>query len=89
MVRNVNTDRVPIILACWTWIKSGSDTEWRFIACNHGVQHGMHAGLVIETPYCTQQIGVLTRGMTLRAIHTVNASTSRVGCYSERRPLNP
>jgi hypothetical protein len=34
----------------------------------------MHAGLVIETPYCTQQTGVLTQGMTLRAIQTAEAA---------------
>jgi len=33
----------------------------------------MHACLVIETPYCTQQTGVLTQGMTLRAIQTAEA----------------
>ena len=37
----------------------------------------MDAGLVIETPYCTQQTAVLTRGMTLRAIHA--AEVNRIG----------
>jgi hypothetical protein len=34
------------------------------------VQTGLDAGSVIETPYCTQQMGGLTRGIRLRAIHT-------------------
>jgi hypothetical protein len=57
-------------------IHSGHGTDWRFIACNHGVQVEMHAGLVIETPYCTQQTGGLTRGMTLRAIRTIEVRHS-------------
>jgi site-specific recombinase XerD len=44
-----------------------------FIACNHGVQQTLHAGSGFEGLYCTQQIGVLTRGMTLRAIQTAEA----------------
>jgi hypothetical protein len=44
--------------------------EQLFNACNHGMQAVIHAGSVIETPYCTQQTGGLTRGITLRAIHT-------------------
>ena len=44
-----------------------------FIACNHRVQDGMDAMSVIETPYCTQQIGGLTRGITLRAIRAEDA----------------
>jgi hypothetical protein len=43
------------------------------------MQSGMHAGLVIETPYCTQQTGVLTRGMTLRAIQTTEAIAAEPG----------
>jgi site-specific recombinase XerD len=39
----------------------------------------MHAGLVIETPYCTQQTGVLTRGMTLRAIQTTEVIAAEPG----------
>jgi hypothetical protein len=39
----------------------------------------MHAGLVIETPYCTQQTGVLTREMTLRAIQTTEAIAAKPG----------
>jgi hypothetical protein len=39
-----------------------------FIACNHGVQVGLDALTVIETPYCTQQTGGLTRGMILRPV---------------------
>ena len=39
----------------------------------------MHAGLVIETPYCTQQTGVLTRGMTLRAIQAAEAIAAEPG----------
>jgi hypothetical protein len=31
---------------------------------------GLHAGSLIETPYCTQQMGGLARGITLRAVHT-------------------
>jgi hypothetical protein len=41
----------------WSLDLVGLDTEWPFIACNHGMQVVIHAGLVIETPYCTQQIG--------------------------------
>jgi len=37
------------------------------------------AGLVIETLYCTQQTGVLTRGMTLRAIQTAEAIAAEPG----------
>jgi hypothetical protein len=39
----------------------------------------MHAGMVIETPYCTQQTGVLTQGMTLRAIQTAEAIAAEPG----------
>jgi site-specific recombinase XerD len=39
----------------------------------------MHAVLVIETPYCTQQTGVLTRGMTLRAIQAAEAIAAEPG----------
>jgi hypothetical protein len=41
---------------------------------NHGVQLGMAAMSVIETAYCTQQTGGLTRGVTLRAIHAAKAN---------------
>src|SRR5271165_1413063 len=44
-----------------------------FIACNHGVQYTLHAGSGFGEPYCTQQTGGLTRGMTLRAIQTAEA----------------
>jgi len=33
--------------------------------------------IVIETPYCTQQTGVLTRGVTLRAIQTAEVTAER------------
>jgi hypothetical protein len=36
----------------------------------------MHAGSVIETLYCTQQVGGLTRGMTLSAIRIIEARHS-------------
>jgi integrase/recombinase XerC len=39
----------------------------------------MDAGLVLEMPYCTQQNGVLTQGMTLRAIQTVEAIAAEPG----------
>ena len=39
----------------------------------------MHADLVIETPYCTQQTGVLTQGMTLRAIQAAGAIAAEPG----------
>ena len=52
-------------------------TNSPFIACNHDVQDGMHAISVIETPYCTQQTGGLTPGMTLRPIHTEAADHAR------------
>jgi integrase/recombinase XerC len=39
----------------------------------------MHAGFVIETPYCTQQIRVLTQGMTLRAIQAAEAIAAEPG----------
>jgi hypothetical protein len=42
-----------------------------FIARNHAVQSVLDVGLVIETPYCTQPMGGLTRGITLRAIRTI------------------
>jgi hypothetical protein len=48
-----DTDKVP----------TNSDTERRFIACNHGVQVILDAGLVIETLYCTQRTGGLTQGI--------------------------
>ncbi len=39
-----------------------------FIACNHGVQSILDAITWFGQVYCTQQTGVLTRAMTLRAI---------------------
>src|SRR5277367_5618645 len=56
-----------------SYFRSGSGMNCRFIACNHGVQDGMDAISVIETPYCTQQTGGLTRGITLRAIRAGDA----------------
>jgi hypothetical protein len=44
-----------------------------FVACNRGVQERMDAISVIETPYCTQQTGGLTRVITLRAIRARDA----------------
>ena len=43
------------------------------------MQYGMHAGSVIEMPYCTQQTGVLTRGVTLRAIQTAEVIAAEPG----------
>ena len=43
--------------------------------------------MVLETPYCTQQTGCLTRGITLRAIHA--AGTDPVGKTRCGRPQNP
>ena len=40
------------------------------------MQAALDAGLVIETLYCTQQTGGLTRGITLRAIQTPSACAS-------------
>jgi hypothetical protein len=48
----------------------------------------MHAGLVIETAYCTQQTGVLTRGIALRAIHAAGVNCiGKKRCYL--RPVRP
>ena len=69
-VRNENTEEIPTILTRRRRFCSGVGINCRFIACNHGMQYGMHPGLVIETPYCTQQTGGLTRGIILRAIQT-------------------
>ncbi len=52
-----------------------------FAACSHCVQVVLHAMSVIETLYCTQQTGGLTRGMPLRAIHAADAnSLGETGC---------
>ena len=49
---------------------SGPVANWRFIACNHGVQPELDAMSSPRPTYCTQQTGGLTRGFTLRAIRT-------------------
>ena len=72
-VRNENADDIPTISAARRRFCSGSGANCRFIACNDGMQYVLDAGLVIETPYCTQQMGGLTRGITLRAIQTIEA----------------
>src|SRR5208282_511853 len=41
---------------------------WRFIACNQCVQHRMAGMAPPGPPYCTQQTGGPTRGVTLRPI---------------------
>ena len=41
---------------------------WRFIACNQCVQHRMAGMVPPGPPYCTQQTGGPTRGVTLRPI---------------------
>jgi hypothetical protein len=52
----------------------GNTMNGRFIACDYGVQLALEAVILSERVYCTQQIGVLTPGMTLRAIHAVEAA---------------
>jgi hypothetical protein len=58
-----------------------------FIACNHCVQRSLHAIAGLGGAYCTQQTGGLTRGMTLRAIHTEAAD--RVREPGVKPPLAP
>src|ERR1700679_2174352 len=62
----------------------------RFIACNHGVQLILHATSRFGSAYCTQQTGGLTRGITLRAIHTeADDSLGQTGCRpSPTQPHN-
>jgi hypothetical protein len=45
----------------------------RFIACNHGVQSALYSMSLNGSAYCTQQTGVLTQGMILRAMHAADA----------------
>jgi site-specific recombinase XerD len=50
-----------------------------FIACNHGVQSILDAITWFGQVYCTQQTGVLTRGMTLRAIQATEVIAGEPG----------
>jgi hypothetical protein len=43
------------------------------IACNHRVQRELAGMSLRRTAYCTQQIGGLTAGASLRAIHASSA----------------
>src|SRR5271165_5333684 len=50
-----------------------------FIACNDGVQSILDAITWFGQVYCTQQAGVLTRGMTLRAIQATEVIAGEPG----------
>jgi hypothetical protein len=65
MKREHFPDSSDLELENWKYVSTSSSNLWilflidyLLIACNPGMQVALHAMSVIETPYCTQELGV-------------------------------